>query len=323
MPIPPAPLTVCRVAAACSGSAANEENAKHSAVDSPSLKRKPSHESISGEASKKRRLSEERSPAEVREDGGLCAQDEGRAQEGNTDLPDEAVAEAAPERRPGQPVDERKRGKRLFGAIFGALGQNVPDKLAKRREIEKKQREKLKAQAEEDDAAREDRLAQLREARTREQRRFDREGTRIRHSNMLAMAHCLHTEAEPRIYYRPWELRQDEEERIKNQVRDTEELIARETAEDEGIGESQRLIVQESGETHGWSEGEPADVLIDQEGSKELEISKKAQDEHGRQSESCASPKPSSTTLYANGHGVRKDDEDETEDVHGEDAVIY
>jgi hypothetical protein len=45
---------------------------------------------------------------------------------------------------------------------------------------------------------------------------------------MRAMAGFLRTKTEPRLYYKPWELTEDEEGRIKRQLQEVEETIARE-----------------------------------------------------------------------------------------------
>src|SRR5271154_7206653 len=70
---------------------------------------------------------------------------------------------------------------------------------------------------------------------------------RIRHQNLRAMAHFLKTKTEPYLvwemrnvwlsftdlekYYKPWELRPEEEYQIKRQLEDTENSITRELAE--------------------------------------------------------------------------------------------
>ena len=116
--------------------------------------------------------------------------------------------------RPSREIDERKRGKRLFGALLGTLSQNSSSTAQKRRtDIEKKQREKLKLQAEEDDEKKKQRLQNLVEERKREQEIYDKQTVgllRIKYSrlsntfqtslvqtNMLATAHFLKTKTEP------------------------------------------------------------------------------------------------------------------------------
>lgn len=51
---------------------------------------------------------------------------------------------------------------------------------------------------------------------------------RIRHANMRAMAGFLRTETEPLLYYKPWEMRAQEEETVKRQRDEVEETISRE-----------------------------------------------------------------------------------------------
>lgn len=54
---------------------------------------------------------------------------------------------------------------------------------------------------------------------------------KVRHRNFLERAHFLSTEAEPRLYYKPWELRAEEEERIEEQIREAEAVVEREVDE--------------------------------------------------------------------------------------------
>lgn len=71
---------------------------------------------------------------------------------------------------------------------------------------------------------------------------------RIRHSNLLAGAHFLQTQAEPKLvrfdkslqslptnigaqYYRPWEFLPGDEERIQKQIEEAERTVEREAAE--------------------------------------------------------------------------------------------
>lgn len=71
---------------------------------------------------------------------------------------------------------------------------------------------------------------------------------RIRHSNLLAGAHFLQTQAEPKLvrskqplqisqanigaqYYKPWEFMPGDEERIQKQIEEAEKTVDREAAE--------------------------------------------------------------------------------------------
>lgn len=132
-------------------------------------------------------------------------------------------------RRESYSQEEKKRGRRLFGGLLSTLSQTTANSQQKRRlEIEKKQQEKAVKQKTEDDKRRMEKLAKLDKVRKIEQVRFDEQVMRTRHSNMLAMAHCLRTRSEPKLYYRPWELTPEQEDVIKDQIRDAEDEIANE-----------------------------------------------------------------------------------------------
>ena len=78
-------------------------------------------------------------------------------------------------RRNGQ-VEERKRSKRLFGALIGTLSQSstkITVAQRRRADIEQKQQTKLKMQAEELDQKRLKRLEVVMSVRRREQKKFD------------------------------------------------------------------------------------------------------------------------------------------------------
>ncbi|KAI5840045.1 pinin/SDK/memA/ protein conserved region-domain-containing protein [Morchella snyderi] len=132
--------------------------------------------------------------------------------------------------------EERRRGKRLFGALLGTIGKFKQDSSSararnsavKRREVEAKLQEKLKQQTNEIDERRkkEDQNVNLR--RRMEQRGFDERAMQIRHNNELAQAHILQTSALPKLFYLPWKLLPEEEERIKVQVEEAEDSIAQE-----------------------------------------------------------------------------------------------
>ncbi|KAE9980697.1 hypothetical protein BLS_008404 [Venturia inaequalis] len=150
------------------------------------------------------------------------------SEDGSTDSPAPAkVADDRREarRRSGQ-VEERKRGQRLFGALLGTLSQRATPSTSKRRaEIEQRQKEKLKQQTEEDTRRRQERQEELRAARMRQQVKFDEQNMRLRHSNMLHMAHFLSTTSKPKLYYKPYKLREEHEVQIKRQIEEAEDII--------------------------------------------------------------------------------------------------
>lgn len=80
-----------------------------------------------------------------------------------------------PVRRPSATLEDKKRGKRLFGGLLSTLSQtNTNSQQKRRQEIEKRQQERLQKQRVEDDQKREEKLAQLKEIRMAEQMEFER-----------------------------------------------------------------------------------------------------------------------------------------------------
>ncbi|KAL2819244.1 pinin/SDK/memA/ protein conserved region-domain-containing protein [Aspergillus granulosus] len=153
--------------------------------------------------------------------------------------PNAAQTQASPkrdeqdlERKRNRRDEERKRGQRLFGSLLGTLSQSSNSAAQRRRaDIERKQQDKLKLQDEEygelKKKKREERLA----IRRKEQKLYEKELMDTRHSNLLATAHFLKTKTEPVLFYKPWQLRSEDEAIIRDQVREAEETIAREVEE--------------------------------------------------------------------------------------------
>ncbi|PYH91435.1 hypothetical protein BO71DRAFT_432859 [Aspergillus ellipticus CBS 707.79] len=140
---------------------------------------------------------------------------------------------AAPPRRPAGGRDEdRKRGQRLFGGLLGTLSQSSTSAAQKRRaDIDRRQQDKLKLQDEEYGEVRRKRREERVLGRRREQVVFDEEVMRMRHANLLAEARFLKTRAEPVLYYKPWQLREAEEDIVQDQIREVEATVAREVEE--------------------------------------------------------------------------------------------
>lgn len=167
------------------------------------------------------------------------------------------------ERRKSSVQEERKRGQRLFGGLLSTLSQSTPNGQQKRRlEIEKRQQERAKQQKEEDEVRRAEKLAKLKAIRKTEQVKFDEQTMRIRHSNTLAVANFLQTKAVPKLFYKPWQLLPQQEERIKNQITEAEALIEREVTEFEARKPKEKSQGKiETEDTNGASKetvGEPA-----------------------------------------------------------------
>jgi len=117
------------------------------------------------------------------------------------------------------------------------------DSQRRRVDIEKKQQEKLKLQDEEYDEKKKLRLDALMEVRRQEQKKYAKQSMQIRHSNLLASANFLQTKAEPKLYYKPWDLLQDDEARIKVQIKEAEATIERENKEN---GIQSPMLVKDS-----------------------------------------------------------------------------
>ncbi|KAK0248140.1 hypothetical protein LTS09_016724 [Friedmanniomyces endolithicus] len=146
----------------------------------------------------------------------------------------EEKAEKEPPRRRSGVTDEKQRSKRLFGALLGNLNQPSDRTSKRRQEIEARKQAELQRQDEERNVDKLRRLEALTEHRRKVQKKVDGENMRIRHAQMLNSANSLQTSSEPKLYYRPWELRPDEEDRIEQQVKEAERLVEMEAAEVEG-----------------------------------------------------------------------------------------
>ncbi|WEW61171.1 hypothetical protein PRK78_006661 [Emydomyces testavorans] len=143
---------------------------------------------------------------------------------GRTSTDDRAADSKGGSRRKSGPDEERKRGQRLFGALLGTLSQSPSTATQKRRaDIERKQQAKLKKQDEEYDEQSKRQRDELMAQRKKEQR------LNVRHLNMRATAHFLKTKSKPVLYYKPWQLRPEEESLIRTQIEEVEATIVRET----------------------------------------------------------------------------------------------
>ncbi|KAK6834204.1 hypothetical protein PG987_008898 [Apiospora arundinis] len=136
------------------------------------------------------------------------------------------------ERRLSASMEEKKRGKRLFGGLMNTLSQTTTNSQQRRRqEIERRQQEKATQQRAADTKHRDVKLGKIREVRQREQIKFEEQVMKTRHSHLVATARYLRTETKPHIYYLPWDLTQRQEYLIKDQVQDAKDLVDQETRE--------------------------------------------------------------------------------------------
>ncbi|KAK4962874.1 hypothetical protein LTR10_000501 [Elasticomyces elasticus] len=168
--------------------------------------------------------------------------------------PEQPNTDTTQPRRKGVVTDEKQRSKRLFGALLGNLNQPGDRTSKRRQEIEARRKAELQRQDDERVEEKQRRLEALAEHRSTVQKKVDEESMRIRHANTLKMANFLQTSSEPKLYYKPWELRPDEEDRIEQQLKEAEALIERELAAFEG--RTVRVIE----ETHEDRDVEPKEV---------------------------------------------------------------
>ena len=78
------------------------------------------------------------------------------------------------DRRSSGAIEERKRGRRLFGALLGTLSQSSSSTAEKRRvDIEKRQQAKLKSQSDQLDERKRQHYNALLEVRNQEQKKYE------------------------------------------------------------------------------------------------------------------------------------------------------
>lgn len=145
-----------------------------------------------------------------------------------------SAAATQPSTAPAQPrprrfVQDTAVAKRLFGGISLVTGQSRTSAMQERRaEIEQRARERQ--QQREEEAAHERKKVQKRRQQEMQRKSWEyrRSAMHQHHDNLIEMANSLHTETEPRIYYRPYELTDDQERQIAQQVRDAYDVRDRE-----------------------------------------------------------------------------------------------
>ncbi|KAI1384631.1 pinin/SDK/memA/ protein conserved region-domain-containing protein [Hypoxylon trugodes] len=209
-----------------------------SANDTPPNGRSPERETSNAEPEHERGGSQKRKASSHSPDDSKASQSPKRTRL-EEDSKGRETTKASPtskqsttDRRENARQEERKRGKRLFGGLLSTLSQTTSSSQQKRRqEIERRQQARVHQQRAEDDKHREEKLAKLKAIREEEQIKFDERVMKTKHSNMLAMARFLETRSEPKIYYLPWDPTDEQDRIIKNQIRDTEDIIDKEVDE--------------------------------------------------------------------------------------------
>ncbi|KAK5015833.1 hypothetical protein LTR16_003157 [Cryomyces antarcticus] len=210
------------------------------------------------------------------------------------------------DRRKSGQAEERKRGRRLFGALLGTLSQSSSSTAQKRRtDIEKKQQAKLKLQAEEQEAGKRKKLEELMTVRRREQKKYDEQS-----------------------YYKPWEMLPEDEARIKAQIEEAEATVDRELGDFERARDAERRPSDTN-----LTDGEPRAAAAPV--AEDTLISSKAGDTVGSElpdvpnasaSDTNSTALPPDNVVESVQMENRRESIDETGDVvfeAGEDTVIY
>ncbi|SPN98503.1 uncharacterized protein DNG_01548 [Cephalotrichum gorgonifer] len=233
--------------------------------------------------------------------------------------PDAGDREAPPKRsleeaRARVAQEEKRRSKRLFGGLMGALSQRPPagSQQQRRMEIEKRQQERLREQRVVEQKAMEEKRARLEETRLREAIKWEERVLHVRHSTLLDQARFLRTKAQPPLYYKPWILTADQKDEIRRQVYAAEDTIERElddfrVRKEEHARRYGLLVHPDEGERE--EAAEPRDAERLPEARKESDTQGPVPEER---SESRSTPD--------------RDHHDESGDVvveAGEDVVIY
>lgn len=272
----------------------------------PIYKRRNS--SVTDRNSKRRRLSA---------DGDASPQSQRQQPSQSPTSERERKREIPAERKPGQRGgrdDERKRGQRLFGGLLGTLSQSSTSAAQRRRaDIEKRQQDKLKNQAEEFDGLQSRRKERRDAIRKKEMPFYEREAMQRRHSNMIAAAHFLKTRTQPVLFYKPWQLQRRDEIVIAEQIKEAEAIISREVAEFES-----RYPVKAF-------EYQPEPELKNEQPAGQQEEQQKPQQQHqnplnGEQKETTGSSTEDPTGSSTEDHPPVVDRENPTEKSSGDTA---
>jgi hypothetical protein len=158
-----------------------------------------------------------------------------------------APSGSPPRRKPSlqTKTEERKRNQRLFNGLLSTLSQSIAKPSNKKRdEIEKRQIERIRRDQEEREEERRAKKRELEVQREGELKRWEEESRRVRWQNMRATSGFLRTETEPRLYWRPWEMREEEKEKLRKQREDVEEEIRKEEEQLKPVKGTEKDVVK-------------------------------------------------------------------------------
>ncbi|KAI9723541.1 MAG: hypothetical protein M1828_004137 [Chrysothrix sp. TS-e1954] len=230
-------------------------------------------------------------------------------------------------------AQELTRSKRLFTTLMGTLSSHKASAPNKRRtEVESAQRERLRMRQVEEEEERQRRLDDVQKIREQEGRDWEEESMRRRHEAEKCFAGFLGTQTMPRLYWRPWKLREDDVATLDRQRREAEVRIKQEVAEfRRERGEAERV-----GESEMSGDKPENEDTVDEDTStrkeeaelpkakpraahRDTELNSKVEDSiNAAEAERGPKVEPGSSPARDNPDG-----DEEMVAADGEDAVIY
>lgn len=222
----------------------------------------------------------------------------------------------------------------MFGGVLGALSQKQSSTAQRRREdVERKQQEKLKAQEEEDEEEKRRKYEELMEARRKSQWDWEERSLSVKHRAIMARAEFFKTEAEPSLYWMPFEMRESEQKRKGEQLKRAEEECEDERAEFEerkrkALGESTPPISDADRVVTSNSEPSQESNKLDGNVDAQIDVAEPASDHEKDSTETApktnGSEEKGSSKELDHGKDTMEDHEEMVMEAgEGEDPVIY